>query len=235
MSGVDLQPRRLTHEPARSSSDPGRLRLPSTVSLRALLPMLLAPTNQAGASDADAPALSSIASLVQQRRQFLRFLERRVQSPALAEDLLQNAYLRALEHAGELRADESSAAWFYRILRNAVIDFYRHREVESRALSRWAEELESEVAPHELTRDIVCGCIAKVLPSLSSGYACILKEIDLDEGSLADFAERHAITLGNATVRIHRARKALKRRLVETCGVCAVHECLNCNCVAGLT
>ncbi len=173
----------------------------------------------------------SIAALLEQRKAFLHFLERRLASPALAEDILQNAYLRALEHAAGLRTNESATAWFYRILRNAVIDHYRHRTVEDRALTQWATELETAVAPFDFTHDTVCRCIAKVLPTLTPSYSIILKEVDLDEGTLAAFASRHGIKPANATVRIHRARRALKQRLIETCGACAIHECLDCNCI----
>ena len=172
-----------------------------------------------------------LAALIEQRRLFLRFLERRIASPAIAEDILQSAYLRALEHEAELRAGESSTAWFYRILRNAIIDFYRHRSVEDRALSEWAKELETEVAPNDLTQDLVCRCIAKVLPLLPRNYAEILSQVDLNEVPLASFASRKRITAANAAVRVHRARKALKQRLIETCGACAIHQCLNCNCI----
>jgi RNA polymerase sigma factor (sigma-70 family) len=168
-------------------------------------------------------------SLLDQRRQFLRFLEHRV-SPAIAEDILQNAYIRALERAGDLRKGESATAWFYRVLRNAIIDFYRHRGVEDRALAQWAVELETTVEPDDLTRDIVCKCIARVLPSLNPNYAAILQRVDLDEGSLNAFADSNSITVPNATVRIHRARKALKQALIATCGTCSTHGCLNCTC-----
>ncbi len=173
-----------------------------------------------------------LAVLLDQRRHFLRFLERRVSSTALAEDILQNAYLRALERSSTIRNDESSIAWFYRILRNAVIDYYRHRTVEDRALQQWAAELETEVAPDDLTRDIVCRCIAWALTTLTPSYAQILNEVDLDESTLAAFAAAHNITQQNATVRIHRARKALRQRLIEACGACTAHGCLNCNCMA---
>jgi RNA polymerase sigma-70 factor (ECF subfamily) len=172
-----------------------------------------------------------LAALIERRRLFLRFLERRVNSPALAEDILQSAYVRALEHEAELRASESSIAWFYRMLRNAVIDFYRRREVEDRVLGEWAKELETETAPNDLTHDAVCRCVAKVLPMLHPNYSAILQQVDLDENSLASFASRNNITTANAAVRVHRARKALKQRLIETCGACAIHECLHCNCI----
>ncbi len=183
-------------------------------------------------AESDPAQSTTLAILLDQRRHFLRFLERRVSSPALAEDILQNAYLRALEHSANLRSDESSTAWFYRILRNAVIDHYRHRTVEDRALEQWAAELENEIAPSELTNDIVCRCIARALTTLKPAYAQILNEVDLAESSLAAFAAAHNITQQNATVRIHRARKALKQRLIETCGTCFAHGCLDCNCMA---
>ena len=190
--------------------------------------------SKAGCADPKSAQPALLDSLLDQRRQFLRFVERRVSSPAIAEDILQAAYLRALERGGEIRKGESGTAWFYRILRNAVIDFYRHRGVEDRALTQWARELETTVEPDDLTRDIVCKCIDRVLPSLKPGYAQILREIDLNEGSLEAFATANHITLPNATVRIHRARKSLKQALVATCGSCSAHGCLDCNCRASV-
>jgi RNA polymerase sigma-70 factor (ECF subfamily) len=205
------------------------------VPVRAGIAVLLSQPRKARAEETRArpatPAQTPLAALIQQRRLFLRFLERRIPSPALAEDILQSAYLRALEHEAELRAGESSTAWFYRILRNAVIDFYRRRKVEDRALDAWANELETEVAPNELMQDLVCRCVAKVLPLLPPNYSAILQQVDLEEVSLASFASRHRITPANAAVRVHRARKALKQRLIETCGACAIHRCLHCNCI----
>jgi RNA polymerase sigma-70 factor (ECF subfamily) len=183
------------------------------------------------AEESHARSKAPLSTLIEQRRLFLRFLERRIHSPALAEDILQSAYLRALEHEGELRSGESSTAWFYRILRNALIDFYRHRKVEDHALGEWARELETEIAPNDLTHDAVCRCIANVLPTLPPSYSAILQQVDLDEVPLASFASRNEITAANAAVRAHRARKALKQRLIETCGACAIHQCLQCNCI----
>jgi RNA polymerase sigma-70 factor (ECF subfamily) len=207
------------------------LQLRAGVHLPAWLPVQLAQPQDARAGDSPARTQAPLAALIEQRRLFLRFIERRINSPAIAEDILQSAYLRALEHEAELRAGESSTAWFYRILRNAVIDFYRHRTVEDRALGEWAQELETEVAPNDLTHDLVCRCVAKVLPMLPASYSDILQQVDLDETPLANFANRNNITPANAAVRVHRARKALKQRLIDTCGACAIHKCLNCNCI----
>src|SRR5271156_495694 len=101
----------------------------------------------------------AIADLVLQRNHFLHFVQRRVGSPAVAEDIIQSAYIRAIEHATVLRNEESAVAWFYRILRNAVIDYYRHRAAEDRALEQWARDLVTEAAPDSQTEEIICDCI----------------------------------------------------------------------------
>jgi RNA polymerase sigma factor (sigma-70 family) len=171
-----------------------------------------------------------IDNLLSQRKQFLNFIQRRVDTPATAEDIIQAAYIRALQQSSELRSNESAVAWFYRILRNAVIDHYRHRAAEDRALERWAQELSTESTPDPATEDIVCQCINQVILNMKPAYSEIIRKVDLEETSLDSFAKSAGITPGNATVRAHRARQALKKQLLETCGSCAKHGCVDCTC-----
>jgi RNA polymerase sigma factor (sigma-70 family) len=174
----------------------------------------------------------TIQTLLDRRAGFLTFVERRVSDPALAEDILQAAYMRALERSSSLRENDSAVAWFYSVLRNAVIDHYRRRATENKVVDQRATDLEvaSVSAPDASTRTFICGCIAHVLPTLKPAYAEILREVDLEEESLVSFAQRHKLTPGNAAVRAHRARAALKRELARVCGACSLHACLDCCC-----
>jgi RNA polymerase sigma-70 factor (ECF subfamily) len=169
-------------------------------------------------------------SLLGLRRRFLIFLERRVDDRALAEDILQGAYLRALEAKGKLREDESAVAWFYRILRNAVIDHYRRRRTEGSALERWALELERSPSAEPMLQETTCQCIAGALEVIAPAYADLLRDVDLGEKTLASYASAQGITPGNAAVRAHRARAALRRQLIRCCGTCAEHGCIECTC-----
>jgi RNA polymerase sigma-70 factor (ECF subfamily) len=171
-----------------------------------------------------------ITGLIGQRKQFLRFVEDRVNSHAVAEDIIQAAYIRAMEKASGLNKDESAVAWFYRILRNAVIDHYRHRAAEDRALEQWAKELITEIQPDAATQTIVCQCIDNVLSTLKPAYSEILRQVDLAESSIEAFAKKHGITPGNASVRAHRARQSLKKQLIQTCRTCSKHGCIDCTC-----
>jgi RNA polymerase sigma-70 factor (ECF subfamily) len=173
----------------------------------------------------------AIAQLVGAHREFLAFLERRVESRAAAEDILQAAFARGLERGAGVE-DEKVVAWFYRVLRNAVIDHYRHRSSEARALETWGREFADTQTPNPELRNEICQCVSGLLPTLKAEYRDALRIVDLEEGSLADLARQAGITADNAAVRVHRARKALRSRVEQSCGTCAEHGCLDCRCDA---
>ncbi|MBS1822679.1 MAG: sigma-70 family RNA polymerase sigma factor [Acidobacteria bacterium] len=168
--------------------------------------------------------------LLAQRRQFLAFVQRRVSDAGLAEDILQTAYLRAFEHQDDFQQNESAVAWFYRLLRNAVIDSYRRQATKTKALEAWARELETAEQPTAEIENEVCGCLHGIVDGLKTEYSEILRAVDLGEQNVKDFAGQHGLSATNAGVRVHRARAALRKQLLRTCASCAEHGCLNCTC-----
>jgi RNA polymerase sigma factor (sigma-70 family) len=183
----------------------------------------------------DSPALEAtpevIRALVDNHRKFLAFLERRVHSREVAEDILQEAFVRGLPRAGQLRDEESVVAWFYRSLRNALVDHYRKQGAEQRAFEKVAV-LSDESVPGvdaELM-DTVCACAGALVATLKPEYAEALQRVDLGGASVKDWAEAGGITANNASVRLHRAREALRQQVVKSCGTCADHGCLDCHC-----
>jgi len=174
-----------------------------------------------------------IDMLVKNKGRFLTFLERRLGSRVDAEDLLQTAYVRALAQADSLRGEEKVVAWFYQILRNLLIDHYRHRAAVDRFQERLAPE--TEAAPEmdeELFRE-VCFCVKDLAEALKPEYREMLLRVELQDEPLQHVAHGLGITADNASVRLHRARRALRDALHVTCGVCAEHRCLDCTCRSG--
>nr|WP_275450737.1 RNA polymerase sigma factor [Myxococcus stipitatus] len=168
-------------------------------------------------------------ALVENHRQFLAFVERRVGNRATAEEILQSAFVKSLEKSGTLSDAEGAVTWFYRLLRNAMVDHYRRQQVEGRALEREAREAEEPSEDPEL-KQAVCACVGKLLPTLKPEYAEMVRQVDLEERAVPDVAREAGITPNNAGVRLHRARQALKKQLERSCGSCASHGCLNCSC-----
>ena len=175
------------------------------------------------------PAREELLSVMaENRRAFLSFLERRVGHRETAEDLLQEAFARSLDKV-PLQPKESVTTWFYRVLRNGVIDHYRRRGASERALSSLQQELEE--APPELSpdeRDAVCACVTELSGTLKPEYAPALRRVELDGLSVRDYASEAGITPNNASVRLFRARETLRKRVVHWCGACAERGCVDC-------
>jgi RNA polymerase sigma factor (sigma-70 family) len=167
--------------------------------------------------------------LVDNHARFLGFLERRLGSRDLAEDILQDAFVRGLERAGSLRKAESAIAWFYRVLRNSITDHFRRQESQHRALSRVSIEYSQEASGHDPELEAaVCACVMGLLDTLKPEYAHALRRVELDGVSVRAYAEEVSITAGNAAVRLHRAREALRRQLARCCRTCVEHGCYEC-------
>lgn len=174
----------------------------------------------------------TIQRLVDSHRQFLAFLQKRVESREVAEDILQSAFVRGLERGGEVRDEESAVAWFYRVLRNAIIDHYRHRASTERAMEGWRKEFVTQALPEKEMTQEICQCVSGLLETLKPEYREALRIVDINDGSLKDLAELSRTTSGNAAVRVHRAREALRKQVRIACGSCAEHGCLDCHCAA---
>ena len=185
-----------------------------------------------GAQPGSGPAPEVVAVLVANHRQFLAFLERRTGSRAVAEDILQDAFVRGMAKLDTLRADESAVAWFYRLLRNAVIDHHRRRGSSERRLAEFEAELET-LDPGGDVHGAICQCVGELATTLKPEYADALRSVEIGGEPVKDYAARIGVSASNAGVRVFRARKALLEQVERCCGSCAEHGCLDCTCGAG--
>lgn len=185
------------------------------------------------AAELDPHTPKVLGLLLDNHARVLRFLERRVGSRDDAEDILQEAFVRSVGRTDALASSESATAWFYRVLRNAIIDHHRREDARTRAFVRLAGESETDTAGADEELDsLACACVMALLDTLKPEYATALRRVDLDDTSVRGFAEEVGITPGNAGVRLHRAREALRRQLARSCGTCLDHGCLDCACGA---
>lgn len=181
-------------------------------------------------SDAD----SVIHRLTENRSLFEAFLRRRVEDDFLVQDLLQQSLVKAIQQQHSLNNEESVVPWFYRILRNTVIDYYRSNASENARRNDFLEEAKVLADDHVPSLDevkaTVCRCLDDAILVLRPGYSDLIRPIDLGGETISVVAKGLQITPNNATVRLHRARQALRQSLEQACGVCSAHGCLNCTC-----
>ena len=170
-----------------------------------------------------------VDALLESRQRFVDYVRARVDDPGLAEDIVHDSMVRALRAAPDLRDDERLLPWFFRVLRNAVIDEYRKRATIRRHFDQ-AAEIPDLAGPPADDVQAICACFRALLPMLKAEYAEVLLALDLSEEPSDAVAQRLGVTPGNLKVRRHRARQALREQLEAACGLCAQGHCLDCTC-----
>jgi RNA polymerase sigma-70 factor (ECF subfamily) len=171
-----------------------------------------------------------LETLLENHGAFLRYLERRVGDRALAEDILQDAFAKVVARPEQAPTDEAIVPWFYRTLRNAAVDKFRRRGAADRAYEAFARELETHETPSTDMETEICACVSRLAATLKPEYAEALQAIEVTGTPVKAYAEQKGLSSSNAAVRVFRAREALKKRVIESCGACAEHGCLNCTC-----
>jgi DNA-directed RNA polymerase specialized sigma24 family protein len=163
----------------------------------------------------------TIGSLVATHRgELVAFAEKRVGSRALAEDLVQQASLRAVGGVQDLRDLDAGRAWLLKITRRVIADHFRARPEAGQVFG-----LSSAASD-----DFGCACVLANLHELKPEFAQVLRRVVVDGTPLAALASELGLSYNAATVRLSRARAALREQLREHCGADSLRECLDCGC-----
>lgn len=183
------------------------------------------------APEESAPIEDIAATLVANHRDFLAFVEKRVGNRATAEEILQDAFVRSMDKLDTVR--DTAIGWFYRVLRNAIIDHYRRNAAAERRHDAYVREEQLAESEDEELHRVVCKCVAQLADTLKPEYAAALRRVEVDGVSVKDYADEAGISSNNAGVRIFRAREALRKQVARSCGTCATHGCVDCTCDQG--
>ena len=151
---------------------------------------------------------------------------RLTRNPADAEDLLQEAYLRAYRAFASFKEGTNLRAWLYRILTNAYINTYRKRQREPQTIStddtpEWylydqlAEGGREPSAEAEVLESIPDEEVQEALASLPEQFRLAVLLADVEGFSYKEIAEILEIPIGTVMSRLHRGRRALEKLLMD--------------------
>lgn len=155
-----------------------------------------------------------------------RFARAACSAPEDADDLAQEALLKAFLALRSYRAEARFSTWLYRIVRNCVIDHVRSAEYRRRQQQvPLQEEGESEVriaaAGHpeeEFSREQLRVQLWEALQGLPIEYRTTVVLFDVEGFSQEEVAEVEQIPTGTVKSRLSRGRRMLRDKL-KTCGV----------------
>lgn len=131
-----------------------------------------------------------------------------VRDHALADDLVQEVFLRVLKYRGGFRTGSSFGAWLYPIARNVCIDQIKSRNREHGAL----QMLGADDADHdfECADDDRAPLVRTALNRLAPEQREVLVLRSVHELSYDEIARRQGTSAGAERVRAHRALKQLR-------------------------
>ena len=167
-------------------------------------------------------------AIIKNLQTFVAFARNRLGDHHLAEDVVQESLVKALTADRHPETDEETSAWFYRILRRSIIDVYRKQGARSRVLERFEKEFPE--SPEEEDERELCKCFHRLMNLVPEQYRELLEEVDLKGKEPEAVAAKLGLTRNNLTVKLHRARKHLRKALSANCRACSVHGCLDCTC-----
>lgn len=150
---------------------------------------------------------------------------RLVRDRGLAEDLAQEAFLKAFRALGSFQRDRKFSSWLFKIAHNTAIDRLRRREVDTVPLETPEREgpdlLDSLAGPElqspetSLRRGDLAAALEAAVQRLRPEYRTVM-ELRFREGlAYEEIAEITGLPMGTVKTHIHRARKAMATCLEE--------------------
>jgi RNA polymerase sigma-70 factor (ECF subfamily) len=140
-------------------------------------------------------------------------------SRAEAEDLVQEAVMRAWVFWHRFEPGTNGRAWMHRILLNTFINGYRKRRRERDVLAAvQIEELRAlgwDARQHITPGESLSDEVALALSRLPEDFRRVIILVDLEDRSYRDAAIAIGCPIGTVMSRLHRARAAMKRELTE--------------------
>lgn len=143
-----------------------------------------------------------------------RFLRSRIGDEQVADDLLQETFLRIHRKLGTLEDETRLASWVFQIARNLLTDHYRGK---GRAAGALTSDVAADDAAEENANEQVMQCMAAMIEQLPQRDREALKLYEIEGVRQQDIAGRLGVSLSGAKSRVQRGREKLKGLLMDCC------------------
>lgn len=150
------------------------------------------------------------------------YISYRISDPTLADDILQEVFLKIHAHIETLGDESNIESWVYRIARNAVIDAYRKQSSAQKYFANLAAEDVNALPASDdredmrLHQELAAG-LRGMIATLPEKYADALSSVEFQGVSQIELAEKLGISVSGAKSRVQRGRRLLKDMFMRCC------------------
>lgn len=143
------------------------------------------------------------------------YLLHRVADPHLADDLVQDVFMKAIRHGKGFCGLDNPRAWLFQVARNTLVDKLRLDKNTAPLPDDLVEEEKQDVVPVEALTE----CLFHVLAGLPAEDSDILRQCDLDGVKQQAYADAHGLSLSAVKSRLLRARHRMRYDMIRNCEV----------------
>ncbi len=144
-----------------------------------------------------------------------QFFRRHVNEESLAEDLLQETFIRIHNGIHSLKDEERASSWVFQIARNTLADHFRQKKPEVEFQEKIEIPLEEESGGN-LNHE-VAEWLPEILKTLPKTYREAVELFELHKIPQQEIAHRLGLSLSGAKSRVQRGREKLKDLILQCC------------------
>lgn len=179
---------------------------------------------------------SALEHIAQARAFYLQYVSRRVSQRADAEDIVQQAFNKAVRYIHTLRDAHAWRAWFQRIVRQCVADHYAQQQKHSTIELGLEDALLAQHDVASATPSLnLCACSHKFVHELPKDTAELVRRVSIEDETPSQAARAMGMSPNAARVRLHRAHAKIKASLNTHCTTQGdgthYKDYLECTCV----
>ncbi|MEM8894502.1 MAG: sigma-70 family RNA polymerase sigma factor [Bacteroidota bacterium] len=137
------------------------------------------------------------------------FTLKRVSDTTVANDIVQNTFLKIHKNIHQLKSDDSTKAWVYQICRNEIANYFISEQQESKLTGLPSHD-------HDNGNVQIC-CFDKFVDEMPAMYKEVVELTFIDGKKQLEVAEVLDISIANVKARVRRAKELLKTRFQECC------------------
>ncbi len=146
--------------------------------------------------------------------QLKQYILGRVADKSLADDILQDVFIKIHSRIETLKDDTKIKSWVYQITRNTIIDHYRGQKITVDIPKTFAEF--DEISQSNCHQHVSSG-LKSMINELPEKYREALLLTEFQGLSQKELAQRLDMSVSGAKSRVQRARQKLKLMLLECC------------------
>jgi RNA polymerase sigma-70 factor (ECF subfamily) len=164
---------------------------------------------------------SEVMDITSHRPAIVAFVNKLVGSPALAEDIAQETFLRATRKAAKFRGEASPQSWLSAIAMNLVRDHFRKNArlpetVDDPTVLETVPDCQDS-SEQTILKQEMSSCIARYAAQLPHPQYDVVVLHDMAGLNHREIAAELDLSEANSRVLLHRGRDALRQILENNC------------------